>query len=238
MVKKKQEALGVTRFIQEILVNQLSISPNQIVNDTTFSQYTGSKRPDILISEFEYDMQEKNDDVFIKNLVAYAEAKDNCSVDDNDWIDAIKQGNEKSKKLNLPYFIITNFNTTIFYNGTTGKEIKLNSNPIREFQTIDILRLIKNKLSKNPDLDNILTNVDSISVISEAVFNKKLWELAKIYRGINFENNVQKIDFTIGFISLEYFEEKEIIDGKKDNSQTLRRHTQPQQSCGACRAVA
>ncbi|MCZ7385230.1 MAG: N-6 DNA methylase [Candidatus Methanoperedens sp.] len=216
--KKKQEALGVTRFIQEVLVNQLSIPPNQIVNDTTFPQYTISKRPDLLISEFEYDREKKNDREFIENLVAYAEAKDDCSVGDSDWKNAIKQGKVKSGKLKLPYFIVTNFKTTIFYNAKTGKEIKLNKNPIREFQTIDILRLIKNRLTKNSNLDNILTNVDSLSVISEAVFNKKLWELAKSYRNIKFDNNSQKIDFTIGFISLEYFEEKEEIVGKKDKN--------------------
>ncbi len=216
--KKKQEALGVTRFIHDILVNQLSIPPKQIVNDTTFSRYTGSKRPDLLISEFEYDTEKKNDDEFIGNLVAYAEAKDDCSVGDNDWKNAIKQGKEKSIKLKLPYFIVTNFRTTVFYNAKTGKEITLNNNPIREFQTIDILRLIKNRLRKELELNNILTNVDSLSVISEAVFSKKLWELAKVYRNINFENNIQKIDFTIGFISLEYFEEKEAIAGKRDKN--------------------
>ena len=98
------------------------------------------------------------------------------------------------------------------------KEISLNGNPIREFQTIDIFRLIKNRLTKDPELTNILTNVDSISTISEAIFNKKLWELANIYRGINFKDNVQKIDFTIGFIALEYFEEKQKIDNRIDNS--------------------
>ena len=94
----------------------------------------------------------------------------------------------------------------------------MNKNPIREFQTIDILRLIKNRLKKDKKLDNIQTNVDSISTISEAIFNKKLWELAGIYRGINFKDNIEKIDFTIGFVSLEFFEEKEIIDNNKDNS--------------------
>jgi len=214
--QKKQEALTVTRLINEVLVGQLSIPPRQIVNDTTFSAYTGAKRPDLLISEFEYDPVTKNDRQFIENLVAYGEAKDDCKVDDKDWKDAVKQGFTKAAKLKLPYFIVTNCKTTIFYNAKTGKEIKLNSNPIREFQTIDILRLIKNRLTKNKKLDNIVTNVDSISVISEAVFNKKLWELAKIYRNINFDNNVQKIDFTIGFVSLEYFEERERLRGVLD----------------------
>jgi len=214
----KQEALTVSRLIQEVLVNQLSIPSRQIVNDTTFSTYTGSKRPDLLISEFEYDQEKKNDEEFIENLVAYAEAKDDCVVGDSDWFDAIKHGKTKSPKLKLPYFIVTNGKTSIFYNTTTGNEINLNGNPIRDFQTIDILRLIKHKLKKDPKLENILTNVDSLSVISEAVFNRKLWELAKIYRNINFENNVQKIDFTIGFISLEYFEEKEKLSGKKNTS--------------------
>jgi type I restriction-modification system DNA methylase subunit len=216
MAKKKQEALSVTRLINEVLVSQLSIPLHQIVNDTSFEKYTGSKRPDLLISEFEYDRVEQNDDQFINNLVAYAEAKDDCPVNGTEWLDAIKQGLVKAPKLKLPYFIVTNGKTSIFYNGMTKNEIKLNGNPIREFQTIDIFRLIKKRLSTNPELDNIITNVDSLSVISEAVFNKKLWELAKVYRNINFENRVQKIDFTIGFISLEYFEERETRKGVKD----------------------
>ena len=216
MAKKKQEALAVNRLINEVLVGQLSIPLRQIVNDTSFEKYTGSKRPDLLISEFEYDSVKKNDDQFINNLVAYAEAKDDCPIDSSDWSDAIKQGLIKAPKLNLPYFVVTNGKTSIFYNAKTKNEIKLNGNPIREFQTIDIFRLIKKRISEHPDLDNILTSVDSLSVISEAIFNKKLWELAKVYRNINFENNVQKIDFTIGFISLEYFEERETIKGLKD----------------------
>ncbi len=214
---KKREALTVTRLINEVLVSQLSIPLRQIVNDTTFEKYTGSKRPDVLISEFEYDGT--NDDQYIKNLVAYAEVKDNCSVDDADWKDGINQGKIKSKRLQLPFFIVTNCKTSIFYNRKTGQEITLNKNPIREFQTIDILRLLKNKLKKNPNLNDIKTNVDSISTISEAIFNKKIWELKTIYRGINFKNNQEKIDFTIGFVSLEFFEEKARIENTLDNSQ-------------------
>lgn len=214
--RKKREALTVTRLINEVLVSQLNIPLRQIVNDTAFEQFTGLKRPDLLISEFEFD--ENDEDRFIKNLVAYAEVKDNCSINDRDWKDAIKHGKKKSKKLRLPFFIATNCKTSIFYNRKTGKEITLNKNPIREFQTIDILRLIKHRLKTNPNLNNIQTNVDSISTISEAIFNKKLWELATIYRGINFKDNQDKIDFTIGFISLEFFEEKEILENKKDNT--------------------
>jgi len=214
--KRKMEALTAQRLINEVLVTQLNIPSRQIVNDTTFSKYTGSKRPDLLISEFEFDGE--NDEQFISNLVAYAEIKDNCSIDDKDWKDALKQGKEKSKKLKLSYFIVTNCKTSIFYNAKTLKEITLNKNPIREFQTIDILRLIKNRLSKESSLENIQTNVDSSSTISEAIFNKKLWELAGIYRGISFKNNNEKIDFTIGFISLEFFEEKATLDNTKDNS--------------------
>lgn len=214
----KQEALTVSRFVHEVLVSQLSIPLRQIVNDTTFQSYTGSKRPDLLISEFEYDAVAKNDQQFISNLVAYAEAKDDCTVDDAAWKDAMRQGFVKAPKLGLPYFAITNCRTTVFYNAQTKAEIRLNGNPIRDFQTIDILRLVKNRLRKTPTLQDIITNVDSLAVISEAIFNKKLWELAKVYRNINFENKIQEIDFTIGFISLEYFEERESKRGKKDAS--------------------
>lgn len=211
---KKREALTVNRLINEVLVGQLSIPLRQIVNDTSFAKYTGAKRPDLLISEFEYDGT--NDEQFIKNLVAYAEVKDNCSVGDTDWMDALKHGKTKSAKLGLSYFIVTNCKTSVFYNALTLKEITLNRNPIREFQTIDILRLIKNKLARKPELQDIQTNVDSISTISEAIFNKKLWELATVYRGINFNNTQQKIDFTIGFVSLEFFEEKAVLEKSKD----------------------
>ncbi len=218
MTKKKREALTVNRLINEVLVKQLNIPLKQIVNDTTFQEYTGSKRPDLLISEVEFDKEKDNEEEFIENVVAYAEVKDNCSVDDADWKDAIEQGHEKAKILNLPYFIVTNCKKTIFYNKKTNKEITLNGSPIREFQPIDILRLIKNCLSNNPELQDIQTNVDSVSTISEAIFNKKLWELAQVYRGINFDDNIHKIDFTIGFIALEYFEEKQEEEAKKDDS--------------------
>ena len=211
-----QEALSVTRLIHEVLVNQLSIPLRQIVNDTTFKNYTGSRRPDLLISEFDFDGY--NDAQFINNLVAYAEVKDGSSVGSRDWCEAWEHGKEKSCKLNLPYFIVTNCQTSIFYNASTLQEISLNGNLLREFQTIDILRLIKNRLNKNPNLSNIQTNVDSISTISEAIFNKKLWELATVYRGVNFKNNQQKIDFTIGFIALEYYEEKAFLENQKDQS--------------------
>lgn len=214
--KVKREALTVTRLINEVLVSQLSIPIKQIVNDSTFIKYTGNKRPDLLISEFEFDGN--NDEQFIENLVAYAEVKDNCSVDDKDWKEAIKQGKEKSKLLKMPFFIITNCKISIFYNTKTGKEIHLNNNPIREFQTIDIFRLIKAKLAKDSSLSNIYTNVDSISTISESTFNKKLWEIKGIYRGISFKSNVEKIDFTIGFVALEYYEEKTKSERKIDNS--------------------
>ena len=80
------------------------------------------------------------------------------------------------------------------------------------------MRLIKYRLAKEPDLSNIQTNVDSISTISEAIFNKKLWELATIYRGINFRNIQHKIDFTIGFVALEFYEEKTILENQKDSN--------------------
>ena len=120
--------------------------------------------------------------------------------------------------LDQPYFIVTNCATSVFYNTRTLAPITLNKSPIHDFQTIDILRLIKNRLGADPNVSDIQTNVDSISTISEAIFNKKLWELATVYRSINFQNNQEKIDFTIGFISLEFYEEKAVLEASKDHS--------------------
>ena len=213
--KKKQEALTVRRFISDVLVEQLNIPNKNIVNDTTFRKYTKSDRPDLLISEKPYDLKKQNDSEYISNLIAYAEAKDDCVVDSKDWKDAIKQGNKKSKNLKIPYYIVTNCKVSYFYNSKNGKELKLNGSPIREFQALDILRIIFKQLSKNNDLTDIVTGVDAKTKISEANFNKKLWELAYVYRNLNFKNISEKIDFTIGFIALKYFEEKIEHENKK-----------------------
>ena len=215
--KNKHEALSVGRLINEVLVDQLGIPFRNIVNDTTFSDFTGSKRPDILIGNFEYTGS--NNEQYIKNLVAYAEAKDiTCKVDDTEWKDAVNQGKEKAAKLGLPFFGVTNCKTTYFYNLKTGNRISLNGNVIYEFQTLDVFRIIKKQLTEKPNVDDIKIGIDSLSSVSEAVFNKKLWELKEEYRAIDFENNTQKIDFTVGMIALEYYEEKAEIDGTKDNS--------------------
>ena len=102
MKRRKHEALSVSRLINEVLVGQLSIPFRQIVNDSTFDKYTGAKRPDLLISEFEFDGS--NDDQFIENLVAYAEVKDNCSFDDSDWRDGRKAREGKSKETRTSVF--------------------------------------------------------------------------------------------------------------------------------------
>ncbi|MBQ6462215.1 MAG: N-6 DNA methylase [Pseudobutyrivibrio sp.] len=219
MAKKitKQEALSVGRLISEVLVEQLGIPLRNIVNDTTFAKYTGAKRPDILISNVEYDGS--NESQYIGNLVAYAEAKDtSCVIDDTDWKDAYKQGMQKAPKLGLPFFGVTNCKTTYFYNVKTGNRISLNGNVIYEFQTLDMFRIMKKKLQENPNEDDIKIGIDSLAAVSEAVFNKKMWELKEEYRAIGFENNTQKIDFTVGMIALEYYEEKAEIDGTKDDA--------------------
>lgn len=217
MAKKKQkkEALSVGRLINEVLVDQLGIPFRNIVNDSTFSSYTGSQRPDIMISNIEYTGS--NDTDYIKNLLCYVEAKDTtCIVGDREWQDAFTQGLTKAPKLGIPFFGVTNCRTTYFYNVENGERLKLNGNLISEFQTLDVFRIIRKKLKGNPSLTNIKMGVDSLSSVSEAVFNGKLWVLKEEYREIDFANNTQKIDFTIGLIALEYYEEKAEIDGTKD----------------------
>jgi type I restriction-modification system DNA methylase subunit len=214
--KTKKEALSVTRLITEVLINQLGIPFDQIVNDTTFKKYTGSDRPDLLISNVGYD---KGQDAFVNNLLCYVEAKDpSCNFNDKDWKNAFDQGMKKAPKLKLPFFGVTNCHRTNFYNVTDGSMLTLNGNIISEFQTLDVFRIVKQKLLESPHISDIKTGVGTISRVSEAVFNKKLWELKEEYRSISFANNTQKIDFTIGLIALEYYEEKALLDGNKDYS--------------------
>ena len=144
--RQRKEALSVQRLINEVLVQTLGIPSHNIVNDAAFSRYTDSRRPDILISNAAYlnnpgDM--RNEEDFINNLICYAEAKDiSCKVGDADWKDAIRQGQEKAPKLGLAYFAVTNCSITYFYN-LDGQRLSLNGNPITEFQTMDVMRIMK-----------------------------------------------------------------------------------------------
>lgn len=218
--KQKREALSVQRLINEVLIQDLGVPPHNVVNDAVFQKYTGSKRPDILISNasFANDPNDPEDESrFIENLICYAEAKDvTCKVGDADWKDAISQGQLKAPKLGLHFFAVTNCNITYFYS-LAGDRLSLNGNPISEFQTMDVLRIIKRQTAESNSTD-ISMGVDSLTSVSEAVFNSKLWQLKNIYRNIDFENNTRKIDFTIGMISMEYYEEKSRLDDTYDAS--------------------
>lgn len=217
---KKQEALTVGRFINEILVGQLKIPLHQIVNDKTFTNYTELKRPDILISSVPYDLVNDNEDEFINNLIVYAEAKDNCIVNSAEWVDAYNQGMQKSEMLNIPYFVVTNLQVSYYYNAANGEELSLNGNPIRTFQNLDLSYLILRRLQKEPSLTNISTELDTQSAISETVFNSRLWILANLYRQVDFKNITEKIDFTIGFIAAKYYEEKIQQDNNRNGAIT------------------
>ena len=150
--KQRKEALSVQRLINEVLVQTLGVPLHNIVNDATFTKYTDFQRPDILISNVAYlnnpgDTRNEND--FINNLICYAEAKDiSCKVDDADWKDAIRQGKRKAPKLGLSYFAVTNCSITYFYN-LDGQRLSLNGNPITEFQTMDVMRIMKRVTGEN-----------------------------------------------------------------------------------------
>ena len=191
MKKQKREALSVQRLINEVLVQNLGIPSHNVVNDAAFQKYTGSLRPDILISNMPYanDPNDPNDESrFVENLICYVEAKDiTCKVNDSDWKDAISQGKVKAPKLGLHYFGVTNCNITYFYN-LNGDRLSLNGNPMSEFQTMDVLRIIKKQTEADAGISDIDMGVDALTAVSEAVFNSKLWQLKNIYRAIDFEN--------------------------------------------------
>lgn len=211
----KQEALKTTRLISEKLTLELGIPSSNIVNDTTFSEYTGTQRPDLLISTNQYNPNSKNQkkekDHFIKGVVFYCEIKDDCSLYDENWKDAERQALDKSKKLNLPYYAISNLKITKFFN-LKGQELSLNNEPISDFKDLNVLKTIYKALSQNNSLTNIGTDSEIKNSIKEKHFIQKLAELEKIYRSLSFDNITDKIDFTIGFISLKFFEEKQDQD--------------------------
>lgn len=215
LATRRQEALSVSRIINDILIEQLGIPHQQIVNDTTF-EVTGNLRPDLLISGVPLNDNRTNDEEYLADLLLYVEAKDsNCKFDDAAWRSAVKDGAQKSKLLKIGYFGVTNTITTVFYNASTLEELKVDGTVVTEFQDLDVLRALKSQLEDQPELSNIILGQDTQDSVSEAKFNKKLWELREIYRSISFQNNEQKINFTIAVIALAYFEEKAFEDGTR-----------------------
>lgn len=225
--KNKSEANSTKNFIVDELITNLGFDNKNIVTDITLDNFGitspefRQKKPDILISKKSQD----NPIEFINNVLFYCEAKDTSAVvNDSDWLDAIQQGIVKAKALNQPYFGVTNFKTTHIYNADLANYINLttlsnkksfdpalisvNGNVIDYFPNFTELETIQTEFKKANDSKQLnLVFSNNQSLFAESHLKKVLLELNEIFRDMVFDDS-NKIDFTIGLITLKMAEEK------------------------------
>lgn len=168
-------------------------------------QKTQGRRADVWISTLE-----NNTLGFESKIVAIIEAKHKkCVLDDKDWKEAREHGKEKAEKQGLNYYIVTNCKDTVrFYNRFTDEEIKLDGNPIRRWQPLDVLKKIQTQVtSTNCEVSHKGKKVHV--KYSEADFKNSLRVLNNIFRSCAISKPEDKIDTTISFIILKYIGERE-----------------------------
>ncbi len=223
-VKNKSETNKTKNFILETLIGELGFVNKNIVTDITLDHFGiadpkyKNKKPDILISRKTQD----NLFEFKDNLLFYCEAKDtSTNINDKDWVDAIKQGIIKATALDLPFFGVTNFKTTLVYNTYVATSLEtqtqsnwdtarlsVNGNVINYFPDQQELEEMHKAFLKNSSpFDTNLKINQSQQLFAESALKKILGELNEVYRDMVFDDS-NKIDFTIGLITLKMAEEK------------------------------
>jgi len=203
---KKEETNDIVQFLIKKL-EEVGIPIKNCKIDVT-TEKSGNKRGDIWIS-----IDKQGDKKFEKNIYCLIEAKHkNSSVGDMDWIDAMRQGKEKSIKQGLNYYIVTNCRSEVrVYNSFTDEEIVLDGKVLTKLVSPEIL--IKIQTQTNKDNSYILHKVsDEIKPISENKFRATLRNLADIYRSAGLKKGDERIDPTVSFVVLKYISEKEKED--------------------------
>lgn len=200
---KKEETNDIIQYLIPSL-EELKIPRNNLKIDVT-TEKSGNKRGDVWISQTE--QTRKN---FEQNIVALIEAKHrNATIGDMDWRDAVRQGKEKSIKLGLNYYIVTNCKSEVrFYNTYNDEEIILDGKIIVKLVPLDILQKIQSQVS--PDNSYVVHKASkSIIPFFESKFLMTLKKLADIYRSAGLKKGDERIDPTISFVVLKYISEKE-----------------------------
>jgi len=200
---KKEETNDIIQFLLPNLKN-VNINKENCKIDVT-TEKSGKKRGDIWIS-----LKKQADKDFEDNIIALIEAKHrNATIGDMDWLDAIRQGKEKSLKQKLNYYIVTNCkNDFRYYNVHNDDEIILDGKTLTKIVNLDILQKIQSQSS--PDNSYIIhKSSKSIKPLSEVKFRCTLRKLANIYRSAGLRKGDERIDPTVSFVVLKYISEKE-----------------------------
>lgn len=196
------------------------------VSDIMHHLYPSLKKVDIDLANIKQDVATKKTkklrgDLWIssvdienpkweKNIVCLIEAKPvQTKMDDNDWKDAMEQGQKKATLQGLSYFVVTNTaGLTRFYNTKSLNLISINGNLVTSIPKIDVLKSILTQV----DAENSNVEIDNDNVTfdyNETDFQKSLFQLKNTYRSSKMDNDAEMIATTIGFIVLKYICEKE-----------------------------
>jgi len=202
-VVKKEETNDIVQYLIPQLEAIDIFRDNCKVDVTT--EKSGRSRGDIWIS-----LEKQNENYFEDKIIALIEAKHkNAIIGDMDWRDAMRQGNEKSEKQGLNYYIVTNCRDDVrFYNRYNDEEISLDGSILIKLVSFDVLQKIQSQVSK--DNSYVIDRASEITrPFSEDKFRTTLKKLADIYRSAGLKKGDERIDPTVCFVVLKYISENE-----------------------------
>lgn len=157
-----------------------------------------------------------------KNIIALIEAKALSTMPNSrDWIEAMRQGREKSTLHGLSFFIVTNTKTHWkYYRANDGKEIRIDGETINTPLGIYDLELISSQVNST-NLDVTRNKVQPRIFYSEKDFQTALYQLKNVYRNCAIDVVDSKITTTITFVVLKYITEQEAIHRTLDRNVML-----------------
>lgn len=196
---RRQEDTDIDQLLYQQLV-EVGISLRNIKRNVT-TETTGRLRGDIWIGNVKY-----NDPTFEDNILALIECKDHhCTIDDNSWKDAKRQGIAKATSHRLNSFFVSNTDSeTRCYNTITSEEICIDREVLNHIPTISVLRAIQTQVSATNS--NVLINSFATINPDSRQFRTSLWNLRQIFRskGISkgSEDSMIKTTLTFGILKL------------------------------------
>ena len=175
--------------------------PYQNIKRNVTTEASGKQRGDLWIGDVRYD-----DPRFEQNILALIECKDHhCTIGDNDWQDAQRQGIEKSTNQGLNAYFVTNTDSeTRCFNRHNQEEVKIDGRTITHVPPISVLRAIETQVSDTNS--NVLISTFATRNPDSRQFRTSLWNLRQIFRsrGISkgSEDSMIKTTLTFGILKL------------------------------------
>lgn len=183
--------------------------PRTNVRRNIATALSGRQRGDLWVA----DVQESRPD-FEQRILALIECKDRFSrIGDDDWQDAMSQGQAKASAQRLRAFFVTNTRTlTRCYNTADLSEVSLDGRSITDIQPMPVLRAIQTQV--RPGTSTVVYRSFATATPDPKRFRASLWNIRQTFRsrGISRGSEDSMIKTTLTFCILRLISEQQAIE--------------------------